>query len=87
VQLILVPLSDLSSALREFGLEARPYLMVLVIVLLCEQSESFLGTELSDTGKVLDAEAIQNLGALQFPRTAAQRTLNGVVPCTVLPHV
>ena len=51
--------------------------MLVVIVLLREQSEGFLGAELRYAGEVLDSKAIQNLGSLQFPRTATQRALDG----------
>jgi hypothetical protein len=80
-------LPDLGCSLCQLDVEARPYALVIVIVFALEQAEGFFSAELRDTSEVLDSEAIQNLGALQFPRAAAQRTLNGVVPCTVLPHV
>ena len=43
-QFTLVMFSDLGSSLRQFGLEARPYVLLVVIVLLREQSEGFCGT-------------------------------------------
>lgn len=45
-------------------------------VLLLEQSECFLGTELSHAGEVLDPKAIQYLGSLQFACATAQRTFD-----------
>ena len=75
-QFILVALPDLGGSLRQFGLEARPYVLVVVIVLLREQAEGFFGTELCYAGEVLDSEAIQNLGSLQFARAQTQRALN-----------
>ena len=86
-QFILVTLPDLGGSFREFGLEARPYVLLVVIVLLREQSEGFFGTQLGYAGEVLDPEAIQNLSALQFPRTATQRAFDGVLDFAVLPHV
>ena len=78
---------DLGGSFRKFGLEARPYVLLVVIVLLREQSEGFFGTQLSYAGEVLDPEAIQNLSALQFPRTATQRALDGVVQFAASTHV
>ena len=86
-QFVPVTLPDLGGSLREFGLEARPYVLLVVIVLLREQSEGFFGTQLGYAGEVLDPEAIQNLSALQFPRTATQRALDGVVHFAVSTHV
>jgi len=82
-----VTLPDLGGSFREFGLEARPYVLLVVIVLLREQSEGFFGTQLSYAGEVLDPEAIQNLSALQFSRTATQRALDGVVHFAASTHV
>ena len=72
-------LPDLGGSLRQFGLEARPYALVVVIVFALEQAEGFFGAELRNASEVLDPEAIQNLSALQFPRTATQRALDGVI--------
>ena len=70
-QFILVALSDLGSPLRQFRFETRPCGLVLTVVLVLEQSESFLGTKLCYPGEVLHAEAIQHLGSLEcaFPQT------------------
>jgi hypothetical protein len=57
-QFIFVALPDLCGSLRQFGLEARPYLLVLVIVPVLEQAEGFFRAELCYTGEVLDSEAI-----------------------------
>ena len=56
--------SDLGSSLRQFGFEARPYALLVVIVLLREQSEGFFGTELRYASEVLHSEAIQNFCSL-----------------------
>jgi hypothetical protein len=69
-------LSDLCGSLRQFGLEARPYLLMIVIVFSLKQPECFLRAELRDAGKVFDPEPIQYLGSLQVPRTQTQRALN-----------
>jgi hypothetical protein len=45
-------------------------------MLLLEQPEGFLCAELRDSGEITDAEAIQNLGAAEFARAIAQRTLD-----------
>ncbi len=68
-QFVPVTLPDLGSSLRQFGLETRPYLLVLVIVPVLEQPEGFFSTELCYTSEVFDAEAIQNLGSLQLSRS------------------
>ena len=78
-QFIFVSLSDLGGSLRQFGFEARPTLLVVVIVLLLKQPESFFSGELRDASEVFDPEAIQNLGALQFPCAATQRAFDGVI--------
>ena len=54
--------SDLGSPLCQFCLESSPRALVLVIVFVLEQPECLFCAQLSDTGEVLDAEAIQHLG-------------------------
>jgi hypothetical protein len=60
---------------------------LVVIVLLCEQSERFLGGKLCNASEVLYSKAIQHLSALQFSRAATQRALDGVIYFAALPHV
>ncbi len=71
-QRIFVLLPDLGSPLREFRLEARPCALVLAVVLVLEQPEGFFGGQLGDAGEILNAEAIQNLGAAEFALPTAQ---------------
>jgi hypothetical protein len=78
-QFIFVMISDLCGSLRQFDLEARPYLLVLVIVPVLEQAESFFSGQLGDTSEVLDAEAIQNLCACEFACATAERAFDGLV--------
>ena len=67
-QFVLVAFPDFCSSLCQFGVEARPYLLVFMIVSVLEQPESFFSAELCYTSEVLDSEAIQNLGSLQVSR-------------------
>jgi hypothetical protein len=76
MQFILVMFSDLGSSLRHFGFEARPYLLVLVIVPVLKQAEGFFSTELCYPCEVLDTKPIQYLGSLQVARAQAQGALN-----------
>jgi hypothetical protein len=87
VQFILVSLLDLGCPLCHLDVEARPYALLVVIVLLREQSERFLGGKLCNASEVPYSKAIQNLSALQFPRAATQRALDGVIYFAALPHV
>jgi hypothetical protein len=50
--------------------------LVIVGVLLLEQSEGFLGGKLGNTGEVLDAKSVENFGAAKFACATAQRAFN-----------
>jgi hypothetical protein len=67
-QLVLVSLPDLGGSFRQFRLESSPCALVLMVVFVLEQPERLLGAELRDSGEVLRAKAIQNLGASEFAR-------------------
>jgi hypothetical protein len=86
-QFVFMTVSDLCRSFREFCFETRPRSLVLTVVFALEQAECFLGGKLGDAGEVLNAETIQNLSALQFPRTATQRALDGVVQFAASTHV
>ena len=80
-QFLAVVPPDLRCSLRQFHLESRPSSLVLTVVFALEQSESYLGGQLGDTGEVLDAEAIQNLCSCEFARPLAERTLDVLACC------
>jgi hypothetical protein len=86
-QFILMTLSDFCGSLRQFRFEAIPHALLIVTMFLREQSEGFFGTQLCYAGEVHYSKAIQNLSAPQFPRTATQRALDGVIYFAALPHV
>jgi hypothetical protein len=58
-----VSLCDVGSALRQFGLEPCPHILLVLLLFLEEQPNGFLCAELSDSGEVLHTETIKNLGA------------------------
>jgi hypothetical protein len=72
-----VALFNLCSSFGQFGFEFSPRALVLVILLLLEQSEGFLGAELGDSGEILDSKPIQDFGSAEFTGTEAQWALNG----------
>src|ERR1035437_7368356 len=74
--LVPVALLDLSRSLRQFGLEASPCSLVVVGVFLLEQPEGFFGRELSNSGEVLDAEAVENLCPFQLAFAQAKRAFD-----------
>jgi hypothetical protein len=74
-----VALLNLGSVLRQFGLEASPCVLMVVGVLLLEQPEGFLGAELGNAGKILDAESVENLSPFQPAFAQTQRALDGFV--------
>ena len=80
-------LSDFCGSLRQFRFEAIPHALLIVTMFLREQSERFLGGKLCNASEVPYSKAIQNLSALQFPRAATQRALDGVIYFAALPHV
>ena len=67
-KLVPVALFDLGGALGEFGLEPEPDALLVLALLPLEQPEGLLRAELRDSGEVLRAEAIQNLGAGECAR-------------------
>jgi hypothetical protein len=46
------------GALGQFSLEPCPYVLFVLLVLGQKQPEGFLGAQLGDSGKVLDAKAV-----------------------------
>ena len=62
-------LFNLGGSLRQFGLETSPDSLLIMVVLLEEQAEGFFRTKLGNAGEILNAEAIQDLGALQLALT------------------
>jgi len=57
---------DLGSSLHQFGLETSPDILLVQVMLLEEQAEGFSSTQLGNTGDILHAEPIQDLGSLQL---------------------
>jgi hypothetical protein len=58
VKFILVALFNVSGSPCQFGLEASPDILIIVLVLLLEQAEGFLGAKLGNAGEILHAESI-----------------------------
>ena len=77
-QFVLVPLPDLGGSLRQFGLEARPSVLLVVVVLLLEQAEGFLRAELGNAGSVPHSEAIQYFSALQLAFAQTEGAFDGL---------
>jgi hypothetical protein len=75
-QFLAVALPYLGSSLSQLNLETRPRSLVLTGVLALAQAERFLCGQLCDTGKVFDAESIQNFGAAEFASTSAKRAFD-----------
>jgi hypothetical protein len=77
VEFISMALFNFGGSLGEFGLEASPDSLLIVVLLLEEEAEGFFRTKLGNAGEILNAEAIQNLGSLQLAFAQTQRALNG----------
>lgn len=78
LEFISMALLNLGGSLRQFGLETSPDSLLIVVVLLEEQAEGFFRTKLGNAGGILNAEAIQNLGSLQFAFAQTERARDGV---------
>jgi hypothetical protein len=76
-EFISMALFNLGGSLRQFGLETSPNSLLIMVVLLEEQAEGFF-TKLGNAGEILNAEAIQNLGSLQFAFAQTEWALDGV---------
>ena len=68
---------DLGGSLRQFGLETSPDILLIVVVLLEEQTEGFFRTQLGNAGEILNTEAVQHLSSLQLAFAQTKRALNG----------
>jgi len=78
LKLVTVSPFNLGGSLRQFGLETRPDILLIVVVLLEEQAEGFFRTKLGNAGEVFHPETIQNLGSFQFAFAQTQWALYGI---------
>jgi hypothetical protein len=60
VKFILVAIRDEGSALSQFGLEPSPHALFVLLVLVLEQAEGFLGGKLGNSCEIPDTQSVKN---------------------------
>jgi hypothetical protein len=74
-----VTLLNLGGSLGEFGLEPSPCALVVVRVLLAEQSECLFSAECCHTSKIFHAKAVENFSPLQVAYAHTEGTFDSFV--------